>query len=241
MPTWDPVVVCADDPESTAWVTRCLRDARRGICINVRQDGGKFNKLEALRAGIRIIAATIGASAGNAFTLESERETDGLPYSEHTTNDRVALFDADTVALRSTARTLECVPPGEIGVSSSGVNDDYGLLVAPLGTLWGAFRRIPIGYASGYGAEDMIIRVSCWLENKRPFRLIPPCWSRRQHSDQLRGMVYQRPATVTAREVKQKLDEFIRENVPVADFGQMRDEVFPMAGRFLRVPAKGSS
>ena len=239
MPNWDPVVVCADDPEATQWVRRCLSDAKRGICVDLRQDGGKFNKLEALRCGIRMISALPGPR-GTLVPVEDPTQVQHLPFAEVRNADMVALLDADTVALRSTARTFELVASHEVGISSTGTGDDYGLLVASAATLIGAMARIPIGYAAGYGCEDMLIRVACWLERKAPFRLIAPCWARRQHSDSLRALNYGLPVTTTAQALTTKLGEFIRANVPPDETWRLETEVFPRVGPALRARRQAS-
>lgn len=182
MPNWDPMVVCPDDPAATDYAAETLHAAKRGIVITTTQ-GQHFNKLEAERVGIELATFAL-EPIGQCITCPPLPSALGGIETDST--DMIALWDADTVAIRGTERALSWVPPEDCGISSSGCRDDMGFLVTSVGTLAKAVRKIPAGSFVGYGPEDCAIRVACWTETRRPFVKIPACWARRQHSDALR-------------------------------------------------------
>lgn len=180
MPGWHPVIVCCDDSPAFEYAADELQKAGRGFALWLEQ-GPHFNKIEAMREGLLVIASKL-EPAGQAFTIRPL-----APMDDVRGNDQVAIWDADTLAMRNTERALAAIELDEVAVVNRGARDDLGFLVAPLRLLVAAFALIPPGEFEGWGPEDCAIRVACWYYYRKPFRLIRPCWARAQHQDALRG------------------------------------------------------
>jgi hypothetical protein len=180
MPDWHPVVVCCDDAQAFEFAADELQKAGRGFALWLEQ-GPQFNKIEALRAGLLVIASGLEPK-GQAFTVRPPVTMDDVRG-----NDQVAIWDADTLAMRTTERALAAIDPAEVAVVNRGSRDDLGFLAAPFRLLVAAFGLIPPGQFEGWGPEDCAIRVAVWYYYRRPFRLVRPCWARAQHQDALRG------------------------------------------------------
>lgn len=179
MPEWHPVVVCCDDSPAFEFVAEQLANAGRGFALWVEQ-GERFNKIEAMRFGLLVIASGLDPR-GQAFTVR--------PTVTDTArgDDQVVIWDADSLALRSTERALSSIEPQEVAVINRGARDDLGFLAAPLRLLVAAFGLLPPGEFEGWGPEDCAIRLALWYYYRKPFRLISPCWARATHDDALRG------------------------------------------------------
>jgi hypothetical protein len=175
LPSWEPAVICCDDPEAADYVSGELMLAERGACL-VLEQGAYFNRLEAIRAGIGVLQSGF-VPCGQMFTARE------FPANPDADNDLVAMWDADTVAVRSTERALASLGPSDVAIAGSKVRDDMGFLVASLGVLRRALAQIPVGMFQGYGPEDCALRLAVWKEVRKPFARVSPCWARRQHSD----------------------------------------------------------
>jgi hypothetical protein len=180
MPEWQPAIVCCDDSPAFEYVADELHQAGRGFALWLEQ-GPTFNKIEAMRAGLLTIASGIDP-AGQAFTVRPPAE-----LAESRADDQVAIWDADTMAMRHTERALSAVEASAVAVVGRGSRDDLGFLLAPLRLLVAGFALIPPGEFEGWGPEDCAMRVAVWYYYRRPFSLVRPCWARAQHQDALRG------------------------------------------------------
>jgi len=176
---WEPVVVCCDDPPAFEFVADELAKAGRGFALWLEQ-GERFNKIEALRAGLLLIASNLEPK-GQAFGARP------VVADSARADEQVAIWDADTLALRTTERALAPIEPHEVAVINRGARDDLGFVAAPLRLLLAAFALLPPGEFEGWGPEDCAIRLALWYYYRKPFRLISPCWARKQHEDALRG------------------------------------------------------
>ena len=179
MPGWEPVIICCDDDPAFQFAAEELGKAGRGFALWLEQ-GPTFNKIEALRAGLLVIASELDPR-GQAFTIRP------TVTDTRRGDDQVVIWDADSLALRATERALASIEPQEVAVINRGARDDLGFLAAPLRLLVAAFGLIPPNQFEGWGPEDCAIRVALWYYYRQPFRLISPCWARATHEDALRG------------------------------------------------------
>jgi hypothetical protein len=199
-PSWDPIVVCCDDPVATEYVSGELVLAHRGICLELEQ-GQYFNRLEAIRVGLKLARAGFDARGQTIGVRSIEQAAGCVGFGE---DDMVALLDADTVAIRKTEALLDSIDSSDVGICGFGTRDDIGFLVCSVRVLTAALAEIPEGMFQGYGPEDSSTRVACWAQVKRPFVLVPALWARQTHSDALRtrfhrvGMAGSVPANALA-------------------------------------------
>jgi hypothetical protein len=100
---------------------------------------------------------------------------------------RVALLDADTIAIRTTQASLEAVELFQVGFAAGRLVYDCGLLVASLDVLQYALDQMAPNEIVGYGHEDIALRVGAWVATEgQVVRLPAGAWIRRMHSDRLR-------------------------------------------------------
>jgi len=186
LPTWDPIVVCCDDPIAAEYAAGELVLARRGIVVQAIQ-GQYFNKIEALRVGVGIAACDFypeGQVLGEEWLALLEDDGDDG-------DAMVALLDADTIATSRTEPLLNSVGLSDVGMCGWGTRDDMGILIASVRALWGGLRQIPKGMFEGYGPEDASLRVAVWTQVKKPFvPLLSTNWVRKAHTDRERTRFY---------------------------------------------------
>lgn len=185
---WEPCIVCCDDREAFEYAAGELVLAGRGLCLFVEQ-GPYFNRLEAIRAGIRVIRTGI-APAGQGFTVEHYMRTCGSCSSTTADDDVVAMWDCDTVALRGTDRTLSAIGPGEVAIAGSKMRQEMGIFVASVRLLTLGLAEIPVGMFHDYGHEDCALRLGVWAHCHQYFVRLRPCWSRANHPDRMRREHY---------------------------------------------------
>jgi hypothetical protein len=188
MPHWEPCIVCCDDSEAFEYAAGELVLAGRGLCLSLEQ-GQFFNRLEAIRAGIRVIRTGI-APTGQGLTAEHYMRTCRGCSSTIADDDVVAMWDCDAVALRGTERALSAVGPGEVAIAGSTARQEMGILVAPVALVAVGLEEIPVGMFADYGHEDCALRLGVWAHCRQYFVRLRPCWSRANHPDRMRREHY---------------------------------------------------
>lgn len=206
MPTWEPVVVCCDDSAAFEYCAGELTLAGRGIALLTEQ-GQYFNRLEAIRLGIGVIQSGV-VPAGQAFTARV------FPPNESADNDLVAMWDADTVAIRGTERALSTLAHNDVAIAGSTQRQEMGLLVASVRLLRLGLEEIPTNCFRNYGHEDCGLRLGVWAHHRREFVKIRPCWSRKQHNDRLRREFYGDVLDRSGERNNQALGELVARLVP---------------------------
>jgi hypothetical protein len=180
---WVPIVVCCDDSVAAELASERLRAARCGLVVQTSQ-GQYFNRLEAIRVGASCLPSA--PQAAGEFLQRTVGSEHALAWPDAVPVMRVAILDADTVALGCTARVLESIGPDEIGVSTSQLRDDCGLLVCSGYALSAALGDIAPGLFAGYGWEDIALRMMAWYHGGERAVGLRPCWARIQHPERLR-------------------------------------------------------
>lgn len=220
MPTWTPVVVCCDDPRAAEYCCDEMERTGRGIAIVVTQ-GPEFNRLEAIRAGVRVLSSGV-------LALDRPRGAMLISFADHdwpivTRQDDsvVAIFDADTIATRQSERVFGAIFPDEVAISGTNIRDDFGLLVASLGVLRRAIDVIEPASFRGYGPEDCALRAAVWYANRRTFRRLTDGWTRRQHRNDLRTRYYPDGLRATAGRNNVALGELVAKLVDPQDIGML--------------------
>ena len=188
------MVVCCDDPEATRYASETLAMAGRGAVVSTVQ-GRWFSRLEAIRTGLHALAALGIEPTGQAYDVQLP-EVDDQP--EPFLAGRIWIFDADTVAIRTTRSVLDQIDPYSFGVVSGGNRDDLGFIVAGASILQCALAFVERGAFNGYGYEDSAIRVGCWAATGGAIVTVPPCWVRRNHSNAKRTENYEEPSRVSS-------------------------------------------
>lgn len=218
MPTWDPVVVCCDDPAAFEYVSGELMLAERGIALLTEQ-GQYFNRLEAIRMGIGVIQSGI-VPKGQAFTARV------FPPDQVADNDLVAMWDADTVAIRGTERALSVLTAADVAIAASTQRQEMGILVASVRLLRLGLEEIPPYHFKNYGHEDCGLRLGVWTHHRREFVKIRPCWSRLQHGDRLRREFYGDVLDRSGERNCVALGELVARLVPVGDVPLWREHCY---------------
>lgn len=213
LPSWSPLVVCCDDREAYDYAAGELRLAGRGAAVYVEQ-GPYFSRLEAIRSGVRALLCGV-QSVGGAWTAS---ELEPHYYEPTTIRGQVALFDADTVAIRTTAAALTRVGRYDAGVVVGGIRDDMGFLMCHGDALRSALDAIPAGMFSGYGFEDCALRVGVWRATGGKFVGVPPCWARKIHTDRERAANHAAPISQTSTANGVALGRLIADTIQPSDW-----------------------
>lgn len=180
MPQWHPIIVCCDDQEAFEYASEVLAAAKRGAVLATIQ-GETFRKLDAFRVAVRFLesAPTLTGQSYPAGTL--------FRAAPECPRGRVAMLDADTIALTMTESALEAVSDGAFAIAGGGIVDDIGLLVADLDALAFGLEQIDRNTFVGYGHEDIALRVCAWVATGGKIEKIRAGnWSRKIHHDRLR-------------------------------------------------------
>lgn len=231
LPAWDPIVVCADDPEATEYAAGELMLAGRGCVVEITQ-GRYFNKFEALRAGCEI-ASWGQPPLGQIYRPDCAAMFAGeVDPTGDASRDVIAIFDADTVALRSTSQVLDRLGPEDGAISGSGHRDDMGLLICAVGVLRRAMRLIPVGEFPGYGPEDCALRIATWTILRRRYHRLAACWARRTHRDRLRTQNYPLKMSESLRRGGDSIQALIDRYIAPEDFNQMVSDAVQSMGAY---------
>lgn len=193
LPDWSPLVVCCDDLEAFTYAASALGTAGRGAAVFTRQ-GDYFSRLEAIRLGVRALETGIDDN-GTSFKLQF-----GVPRNEPDLPGRIAIFDADTVALSVTKLALVTNDPDAVLISKPGARHNFGFICARAAVIQHAVNAIPQGmFDAGYSFEDTAIRVAAWVETNGNFESIAPLWGRIGHPDAERVSNYRNPMHISSR------------------------------------------
>jgi hypothetical protein len=228
MPGWDPIVVCCDDPQATEYAAGELLLAHRGICLQLEQ-GQFFDRLEAIRAGIKVVAAGFNPQ-GQTISAASIRNTAGARMIGEW--DMVALLDADTIATGKTQAAFDEIDPLSAAVAGSGGRDDVGVLVVGAEVLVDALKLLPVGSFEGYGLEDCAIRVACWACLKEPFERLPFAWLRRQHTEHSRVAHHSRGMRWAVARNRVSMGELMARIIAPEELARCRAECLGWPARF---------
>ncbi len=218
MPTWDPVVVCCDDHAAFEYCAGELMLAGRGIALLTEQ-GQYFNRLEAIRAGIGVIQSGL-CPTGQAFTARI------FPPDPAADNDLVAMWDADTVAIRGTEHALSTLTATDVAIAASTQRQEMGILVASVRLLRLGLEEIPPNWFRNYGHEDCGLRLGVWAHHRREFLKIRPCWSRKQHGDRMRREHYGDLLDRSGARNCEVLGELVARLVPPGDVPLWREHCY---------------
>lgn len=223
LPNWSPLVICCDDREAFDYAAGELRLANRGAAIYVEQKDGWFNRLEGLRAGVVALLSGLESNGNSCDAVALE------PYYRETSfiGGQVCLFDADTIAIRTTGAALARVGRYDAGFVQGGIRDDLGFLVCHGDALRAAFDMIEPYSFVGYGWDDMPIRVGVWVASGRKFVGVPPCWARKVHSNRERAAHHERGITESSKINGLALGKMIARVVPSSEWTECAAACLP--------------
>lgn len=210
---WAPLVVCCDDREAFEYASGELRLANKGAVVYVEQ-GEYFSRLEAIRTGVRALLCGI-QSNGDAHEMTA---LEPHYYENATIGGQIALLDADTVALCTTAQALAKIDRYDSGIVMGGIRDDMGFLICHGDAMRSAFDLIEPGTFNGYGFDDNAIRVGVWLACGGRMYPVRQCWARRLHSDRERTAYHAKPMGPASQLNGLALGALIAKHVPRADW-----------------------
>lgn len=194
LPDWSPLVVCCDDLEAFTFASSALGTAGRGAAVFTRQ-GDYFSRLEAIRLGVRALETGIDDN-GTSFKLQLS----GFDTVEDILPGRIAIFDADTIALSVTKLALASDKPDAVLISKPGARHNFGFISAKAWIFQRALLQIPRGmFDAGYSFEDTAIRVAAWAETNGNFEQVQPLWGRIGHTDAERVSNYRNPMHISSR------------------------------------------
>jgi len=206
MPNWSPLVVCCDDEEAFAYAQGELMVAGRGAAIHTRQ-GEYFSRLEAIRLGVHALERGID-SRGGSFLLQLPEALPSADFFGSSVNlyngqavipGRIAVFDADTIALGPTEGALEQIDDYSVGICKLGARHNMGFICASAATIQAGISLTERDSFHGYGFEDNALRVGCWAATGGAFVHIHPCWARIGHTDAVRNTHYREPPGVSSK------------------------------------------
>jgi len=222
LPDWSPLVVCCDDLEAFTYAASALGTAGRGAAVFTRQ-GNYFSRLEAIRLGVRALETGIDDN-GTSFKLQFG----AMATPEADLPGRIAIFDADTIALSVTKLSLATEDPGEVLISKPGARHNFGFIAAKACVIQRAVNAIPRGmFDAGYSFEDTAIRVAAWRETAGNFREVAPLWGRIGHTDTERVSNYENPMHISSRINATAIGRLISDLIIPSDWAECVHDCMP--------------
>ena len=235
LPDWSPLVICCDDRAAFDYASGELFLAGRGAAVYTSQ-GEWFSRLEAIRLGLYALEeGTI--PDGRAFELQLPREdapikTLGRPHLR----GKIAIFDADTIALSMTGPTMSRVDQYAAGIAQSCIRDDMGFLLCAAEVLQYAVNQIERNAFNGYGFEDSALRVGAWHATNGAFMALPHCWARKVHNDAARDANYRQPMKLASQANAKALGSLITRLIEPSKWVECCNACLPGQKFDIRLP-----